>query len=371
VAALVLGSLHTGLEGEAAVVAVSVAFVSAFGVVGALLASRRPSNPLGWIMGIAGLGLALAAFGDTYAYSYVQDPDDGLPGAALGLWLSSWGWMAAIGPAATFLLLLFPTGRPPSPRWRPVAWLAAAGLALGLPGAAFRAGAYEGYNGIENPIGLPGAAFVGGIGLAALTLAAVLSAASLFARYRRAGFQERQQLKWLLFAGAVVALVIVVTLGLEAAGVTLSDDVLNGLVTGSVAGLPVAIGIAILRHRLYDIDVVINRTVVYGALTVILAGAYLGSVLLLQLVLSPDSDLAIAGSTLAVAALVRPARRRIQELVDRRFFRRKYDAQQTLDSFGGRLRNEVDIEALGGELRGVVRETMQPTHVSLWLKAGR
>lgn len=362
-------AVSTGQSGDddTAIAAVIVLFVLTFAVVGLLLASSRPDNPLGWVMCLAGFAYALMAFADEYAQSYVRNPGEGLPGAAVALWLSSWGWLAGMGPAATFLPLLFPTGRLPSLRWRPVAWVAGAGLALGLLGTAFAAGRYEGYA-VDNPVGVPGAAAVGGAGLALIALATVLSATSLVFRYRGAGHRERQQLKWLLLAAALVGFVIVVVVGLESAGVRLSDNLVNGLVTASVTALPVAIGIAILRHGLYDIDIVINRTLVYSALTVTLAGAYAGTVLLLQLVLSPGSDLAIAASTLAAAALVRPARARIQRLVDRRFYRRRYDTQRTLQQFGGRMRQEVDLEALAGELRAVVGETMQPAHVSLWLR---
>jgi hypothetical protein len=194
--------------------------------------------------------------------------------------------------------------------------------------------------------------------------------ASVVFRFRRARGEERRQLKWLTYAAAVAGLVLLLIIVGEST-VTVSDELSNTLVSVSVAALPVSMGIAILRHRLFDIDVVINRTLVYGALTATLVGAYVGIVLLLQLALSPlteDSDLAIAGSTLAVAALFRPARARIQRTVDRRFYRHRYDAARTLAGFGARMRDQVELDSLGAELRSVVGETMQPAHVSLWLR---
>jgi hypothetical protein len=188
-------------------------------------------------------------------------------------------------------------------------------------------------------------------------------------RFRRAGHEQREQVKWLAFAGAVVAVTVPVA---AAAYDALGETVANGAIMLSVLGLPTATCLAILRYRLYDIDVVINRTLVYGSLTAILAGVYVGSVLLLELALSGftgGSGLAVAASTLAVAGLFRPARGRIQQAVDRRFYRRKYDAQRTLEGFSARLRNEVDLEALNGELGSVVRETFQPAHVSMWLRS--
>jgi hypothetical protein len=208
-----------------------------------------------------------------------------------------------------------------------------------------------------------------------LILCFFVALAALVVRYRRADALDRAQLRWVALGGAVFLAIYIVTLPLPSTLGTSDDSTAANLITAvsqaAFGALPIAIGYAILRHRLYDIDVVVNRTLVYGALTATLAAAYLGCVLLLQLLLggiTGDSGLAVAGSTLAVAALFRPARARIQAAVDRRFFRRKYDAQRTLEAFSSRLRDEVDLRALSSELGAVVRETLQPAHLSLWLR---
>jgi hypothetical protein len=333
----------------------TLVFALSFATVGALVASRRPDSPLGWIMCGAGLAYAVGGVSIAYVESTLAREDDDVLVTVMD-WVSGWVWMLGIGPAATFLLLLFPTGRLPSRRWLPVARAAAVALALMVAGIALTP--------------LPGAEVAAALGSLLLLLTALASVASLVFRFRRARAEERRQLKWLTYAAAVAGLVLLLIIVAEST-TGVSDEVSNTLVSVSVAALPVSMGIAILRHGLFDIDVVINRTLVYGALTATLVGAYVSIVLLLQLALSPlteESDLAIAGSTLAVAALFRPARARIQGFVDRRFYRSRYDAARTLESFGARLRDEVDVDALGGELRGVVAQTMQPAHVSLWLR---
>ena len=344
-----------------------------FSVVGALIASHRPDNAIGWLFLGAGVSAGLGSLAGSYADHFV-DTGDGprLLGRTAALY-GDFSWIPFILVPATFLLLLFPDGRLLSRRWRPVAWCAAAGIGGLFVSGALHAGHLEDHPQLTNPYGVesPLIDALQGLAFFLMAVAIVGSVASLIVRFRRAHGEERQQIKWLAFAGAVAGTcVIVFTAVYDVVG----EAVANVAIMVGVLGLPLAAGIAILRYRLYDIDVVINRTLVYGALSATLAAAYLGSVLLLQLVLSgvtESSGLAVAASTLAVAALFRPARQRIQEVVDRRFYRRKYDAAQTLERFGAQLRDEVDLGALGAELRSVVAETMQPAHVSVWLRSPR
>jgi hypothetical protein len=341
-----------------------------FSVVGALIASHRPDNAIGWLFLGAGVSAGLGSLAGSYADHWV-DTGDGprLLGRTAALY-GDFSWIPFILVPATFLLLLFPDGRLLSRRWRPVAWCAAAGIGGLFVSGALHAGHLEDHPQLTNPYGVesPLIDALQGLAFFLMAVAIVGSVACLIVRFRRAHGEERQQIKWLAFAGAVAGTcVIVFTAVYDVVG----EAVANVAIMLGVLGLPLAAGIAILRYRLYDIDVVINRTLVYGALSATLAAAYLGSVLLLQLVLSgvtESSGLAVAASTLAVAALFRPARRRIQEVVDRRFYRRKYDAQRTVEEFAARLRDQVELSALTVELGAVVRETLQPAHVSLWLR---
>jgi hypothetical protein len=339
----------------------------AFAAVGGLIASRIPGNAIGWIfLGVAvttGLGGLSHGYADRWLAGGGGPDWLGKTAAAYG----ELSWIPFVLVPATFLLLLFPEGRLLSPRWRAVAWCAAAGIVLTFVGGGLQPGPIPDFPEVENPYGVdsPLVDALTGLGVLLVFVGIVGSALSLVLRFRRARSDQRQQIKWLALAGAVVAATVPIAfVGYE----TMGETAANVSIMASVLTLPAAAAVAILRHRLYDIDVVINRTLVYGALTATLAAWYLGSVLLLQLALSPGSDLAIAGSTLAVAALFRPARARIQGAVDRRFYRSKYDAQRTLEAFTARLRDEVDLGALSAELCGVVGETVQPAHVSLWLR---
>jgi hypothetical protein len=351
----------------------SLIAVIVFSGVGNLIVWRHPSNPIGWIF----CGTAVASGLGTLSYAYALYWLDGHGGSeALGQAAAAYenaSWIPGVLVPVTFLLLLFPDVRLLSARWRPVAWCAVLGIVLSFFMVIVTPGPLEDFPSLENPYGVGGWAREPLETLAALMVLVALvgSPLSLVLRLRRAGPEQRQQIKWLVWAGALAAAIVLIgsTAGYAYAG----EAVTNAAVLSSILALPVAAGMAMLRYRLYDVDVVINRTLVYGALTATLGACYLGLVLLLQLALSPlteSSNLAIAGSTLAVAALVRPGRARIQALVDRRFYRSRYDATRTLEGFGARLRDQVELDSLSAELRGVVADTMQPAHVSLWLREG-
>ena len=343
----------------------------AFTVVGALLVAKRPNNPIGWIMTAAGLMVGIFPAGDSYA-AYVMitrgNPDTL---AVVGAWAQSWYWYLLLALALVYLPLFFPDGRLPSRRWRPFALLiGGANLTVVVLGALSDTltGQDVDYK-IDNPIGIEGLTQVESLpvfGLlgALLAVGFVGAVMAVVVRFRRARGIERQQLKWFLYAAALIP----VTPLLDALP-GIIENVASGLL---VVALPTAIGIAVLRYRLYDIDLVVNRTLVYGSLTAALVLVYLGSVVSLQYIFRAftggDSQLAVVVSTLAIAALFNPLRHRFQSFIDRRFYRRKYDAARTLEEFGSRLREETDLDDLSGHLIEVVRETMQPAHVSLWMR---
>ncbi len=376
-AALVLGALnrddHTREEGSFIFLAVFGLAAVAMGVIGALVAARRPDNAVGWVLVVGSAVIALTGFAEEWAIHTLFDDPGSLPGGIEMAWLTQWTFLPALVQVPALLLLLFPDGRLPGRRWRPALWLAVATTVTVAAGSALAPGigGYDQFEGVPGPLGLEGARRAGevltAVGFAGTAVAIPIAAAAMIVRLRRSRGVERQQLKWIASASAVFALAVVATI----AGMAAGQEWLAVLMILSFPLIPLSAGVAVLRHRLYDVDLVINRALVYGALTALLAASYVGLALLLGLALGPltsGSDLAIALSTLAVAALFRPARRRVQRAVDRRFYRRKYDAERTLERFGARLRAETDLEALHAELIGVVRDSMQPAHVSLWLR---
>jgi hypothetical protein len=357
----------------------------AFPMVGALIASRRPNNPIGWICLAGGIFWMLANLSSGYGiYGLLARPGTVPFPAAIGS-LGEWMWVPAEGLLGTYLILLFPDGRLPSRRWRPLVWLSGAVIFLVSAGFALSPGPMDALPGIRNPFGLEKYPWVADATLGVillLPLCILTSVISLVLRFLRSGGEEREQIKWLAFAAVILGLGIssyaipgTIWQG-DAGGATpLWAKLLEDAVTLSFAGIPVAVGIAILRYRLYEIDLLINRALVYGALTATLVAVYVGSVVSLQAALramtGQESQLAVVASTLLIAALFNPLRRRIQSFIDRRFYRRKYDAAKTLEAFSAKLRDETDLNALSDDLVRVVAETMQPAHASLWLRPER
>jgi hypothetical protein len=350
-----------------------VLMLLSFSTVGAVIATRRPENAVGWSFLAIALALGVAFVGQVYAdYTLVAAPGS-LPAGAVAVWFSLWTPVLAL-IAATFFCLLFPDGRPPSHRWGWVGRLALMGGVLLVLGLSLTPGALDerNYSDARNPVGVEGAGrllegttTVGtGLALAALLLAV----ASMIVRFRRSIGVERQQLKWVVYAGAVAAGGFALTLFLP-------GPFANAVFAAAFlafTGVPFAAGVAIMRYRLYEIDLVINRTLVYAALTATLVLVYVGSAVLLQSIFraltGQESQLAIVASTLVIAALFQPLRRRVQEFIDRRLYRKKYDAAKTLEAFGATLRDETDLDRLNDALVTVVRETVQPAHASLWLR---
>ena len=346
--------------------------IAAFSTVGGVIMLRRPGNVIGWLL--AAIGLLFAIVVACSGISGWAVTTGALPRAA-GEWISvgSNAWVAALGLGGTQLPLRLPDGALPSPRWRWFSRLSILFIGLSVGGMAIQPGLVEDVPGTANPLGVESLQGLAAI-FSLVLLCFVVALVSLVQRYRRTtASHERAQLRWIAFGGVLFFVVYFVTLPVASAfgdGTSVAD-VLIAVSQAAFGALPIAIGYAVLKHRLYDIEAVVSRALVYGALTATLASAYLALVLLLQLVLSPlteQSDLSVAASTLAVAWLFRPARSRIQTTVDRRFYRRRYDAARTLEAFSLRLRDEIDLEVMAADVRDVVAGTVQPAHLSLWLR---
>jgi hypothetical protein len=349
---------------------VGVILAVSFSVVGALVAARRPGNPIGWIYLAIGFSQGFVTFAYSYAtYALVTAPGS-LPGGEPMSVLGQIAWMPGLSLMLTYVLLLFPTGRLPSRRWRPVAWLSAVPLLIMAPGIVWflPQGGVEMLEGGESAE--PGGLF--GLALGALfpliLLCGLSSLASLVVRFWYSRSVERQQIKWFTYAAGLTFSMLVLGEVVEVEAIQALDWILTPL----AAAIPVATGIAILRYRLFDIDVVVNRTIVYSSLTATLALVYFGGVAssqyVFRLLTGQETQLAVVASTLAIAVLFNPLRRGVQSLVDRRFYRRKYDAQAALREFGVKLRDETDLDSLNAELISAVRKTIQPEHVSLWVR---
>ncbi len=342
-----------------------------FSAVGAVVASRRPDHPVGWLFCVIGLVGGIRHLGAEYATYSLLVSHGSLAGGAVAAWVSSWMWVPHVG-LMVFLGLLFPNGLLPTPRWRPIAWFVVVAILVGTVALALSPGPLSGLGPIQNPLDIEGVGRVVDLAHALVWALVLMAAASLLLRLRRAGGVERQQIKWLAFAGAVAAIGGPLTYvgGPEVISIWWVQRVGLALIVIGFAGVPIAMSVAILKYRLYDIDFLINRTLVYGVLTAILVAVYVGGIVVLQRIFvfltGQQSTLAVVASTLLIAALFSPLRRRIQGFIDRRFYRSRYDARKTLEAFSAKLRDETDLDTLSDDLVGVVRETMQPAHASMW-----
>jgi hypothetical protein len=346
--------------------------ILAFSTVGALIGSYRPENAIGWLFLSGALLWIVGELTLEYGvYTLVTDPGV-LPAGVWAAWFGAWargiGWFLIV----TFLLLLFPAGRLPSPRWRPVLWGAVGFVVLFTISSWLSPQTNEvRITSVSNPWGLEYESMGLLYGLLNITFPLLIVACGIavIVRFRRSRGDERQQLKWFAYAVAVMTVVFVIWFALALAGLVAPSSVMYDV---PLIGLPVATGIAILKHRLYDIDVIINRTLVYGSLTAALVALYFGAIVVLQrvfvLLTGQQSTVAVVASTLLIAAMFTPLKRYIQGFIDRSFYRSKYDSRKTLEAFSSRLRDETDLKAVSDDLVGVVRETLQPAHVSLWLR---
>lgn len=358
-------------------VLLALAFL-AFPALGSVIVFRQPENAMGWIF--SGIGALVGLGGSAQVYAETVLPGATSPGAVgyLAAWVANWWWYPLLGLVMVFTIHLFPTGKPLSPRWRIPFLIGAASMvivtfiAMTAPRLASTDVKGEYLYDLENPVGVGGLddaeeGLVGSVLFGLLLVSVVIGVVSLIVRFKRSRGVERQQLKWFAFGAVLLPTMLLLQ---DVFGFLGDSNVPFAL---AVSVLPITAGLAVLRYRLYDIDVVINRALVYGTLTAILGGVYVGIIFGLQAMLAPvaaDSDFAVAGSTLAVAALFRPVRARVQGFIDHRFYRRKVDAQLTVEGFSAHLRDEVELRAVSEQLVDVVRDTMQPAHVSLWLRAG-
>jgi hypothetical protein len=343
-----------------------------FSTVGALVAPRHSQNPMGWIFCAVGLLYAAVHFVAEYAIYTLLAAPGSLPAGEAAAWIFSWLFVPQIGLSG-LLVLLFPNGRVQSIGWRWFAWLIVFATPASMIMAALSPGEIVGLEPIHNPLGIEGLPNLYELVQALMLTLLLVAATSQLVRLRRARGVEQQQIKWFAYAvvvassGSILTYVVPVAIGAQWLELVSYVPFVVGVVS-----VPISMGIAILRYRLYDLDILINRTLVYGALTAMLVGVYVGSIVMLQglvrVFTGQESQLAIVASTLAVAALFNPLRRRIQSFIDRRFYRSKYDAAKTLAAFSAKLREETDLDALSDDLVGVVKETMQPSHVSLWLR---
>jgi len=384
VVVLTLGQIYlsvlnraVGAPGAAGVVVSTLPDLVALGLLalGLLVAYRRPANPVGWIIAGTVVTAGVTDFAESYAVYTLYTNPGSLPSGETMAWLSNWIFIPVLFAAPAMLFLLFPNGKLVSRRWRPVFWIVILTTCAAMTTSIFQPVLNDPpFEGVVNPLGfappqalLAPLSYIGWPGMAASFLVAAFA---MILRLRRSRGVERQQLKWLAAAAAILPLASVSGVVLYYLGY---DSIAGFLAVFSIVPIFLAAGYAILRYRLYDIDLIINRTLVYGSLTATLAAGYVGTVIVLQRALifftGRESTLAVVASTLVIAALFNPLRRRFQAFIDRLFYRGKYDARKTLEAFSMKLREETDLDALGNGLVSVARETMQPEHVSLWLRS--
>ncbi len=340
-----------------------------FGLVGALLTRRRPGHPVGWIFAAAGMLAAVDFASFEYALAAVVGHRD-LPAGDYVGWLQLWIWVPFVALITVYLPLLFPDGRLPGPRWRPVSWAAAGCGVIAASGLAITPGVVVNLRALRNPFGVHPAAVSNtaiAVGLAGLIGCVVVAVWSLLVRARRGTSVERQQIKWLAYAGCLVAATLVPSTILSLSTGT-AARIAEGALMIAIVTVPVAVAVAVLKYRLYEIDRIISRTLAYVVVTGLMAGVYAGLVLLATRVLGVTTPPAVAAATLAAAAFFNPLRHRVQRVVDRRFNRARYDADKTVAAFASRLQDAVDLDAVQADLVGVVQHALEPARISVWIR---